>query len=79
MDALTASRRIVCATAISAWDQKGTKGMSCRGDRREEKNRFYDRVDEILDFGKYRRSLMSLKWTMWELQRLVSAEQGEEW
>jgi hypothetical protein len=52
--------------------------MSCRGDRREEKNRFYDRVDEILDFGKYRRSLMSLKWTMWELQRLVSAEQGEE-
>jgi hypothetical protein len=78
MVALIASRRIVRATAISAWGRKGTKGMSCRGDRREEKNRFYDKVDEVLDFGRYRRSLMELKWTMWELQRLVSAEQGEE-
>ena len=47
-------------------------------ERQVEPERYGDRMDEVLDFGKYRRSLMALKWTMWELQRLVSAEQGEK-
>jgi hypothetical protein len=40
-----------------------------------------DRVDELLGFGKYRKTLMALKWLRWELERLVknrSIGLGEE-
>lgn len=47
-------------------------------DRQVKPESYGDRIEEVLNFGKYRRSVMALKWTMWELQRLVSAEQGEE-
>lgn len=32
---------------------------------------FYDRVDEVLGFAKYRLSLMALKVLMWEIQRAM--------
>lgn len=31
-----------------------------------------DRADQILGLGKYRRSLMALKVTLWELQNLFT-------
>ncbi len=52
--------------------------MPVQEEGRYESKGFAKRVDEVLDLGKYKRSLMALKVTMWELQSLVSAEQGEE-
>ena len=40
-----------------------------------------DRVEEILGFRKYRKTLMALKWLRWEIERLItqrSAGLGEE-
>lgn len=35
---------------------------------------FYDRVDEVLGFAKYRLSLMALKVLWWELQKMVDGK-----
>ena len=35
---------------------------------------FYDKVDEVLGFSKYRRSMMALKVLWWEIQAMVEGK-----
>ena len=47
-------------------------------DKKEVKQ---DRIDKILRFGEYRKTIMALKWLRWEIERMIaqwSAGLGEE-
>lgn len=47
-------------------------------DKKEVKQ---DRIDKILRFGEYSKTIMALKWLRWEIERMIaqwSAGLGEE-
>jgi hypothetical protein len=35
--------------------------------------KFLEKADDVLDFGKYRKTLMAMKVLTWEIQRLVTS------